>query len=92
MSPLRSQRIAYNDEMKILLIEDDCEEAEYMQKAFSEAGYTACIMNDSDLGFVLAYAAGYDVFVVDLMLPRRDGFSVIAGLRSLGNTIPVLIL
>ena len=78
--------------MKILVIEDDREAADYLEKAFAEAGHTADIAGDGETGFALADSGDYDVLVVDRMLPRRDGLSVIAGLRSRGNTTPVLIL
>lgn len=84
--------IAYNGSMKILVIEDDREAAEYLKKAFSEAGHTADIAGDGETGFALADSGNYDVMVVDRMMPRRDGLSVIAALRSRGNTTPVLIL
>jgi len=87
-----SSEIAYNGSMKILVIEDDREAADYMQKAFAEAGHTAHVAGDGETGFALADAGDYDVMVVDRMMPRRDGLSVIAGLRSRGNTTPVLIL
>lgn len=92
MLPLLSDKIAYNGAMKILVIEDDREAADYLQKAFGEAGHTAHVAGDGDSGFALADAGEYDVMVVDRMLPRRDGLSVIAGLRSRGNATPVLIL
>ncbi|PZO81692.1 MAG: DNA-binding response regulator [Mesorhizobium amorphae] len=78
--------------MKILLIEDDREAADYLQKAFGEAGHTAHVAADGETGFALAEGADYDVLVVDRMLPRRDGLSVIAGLRGKGVSTPVLIL
>ena len=78
--------------MKILVIEDDREAAEYLEKAFAEAGHTAHLAGDGETGFALADSGDYDVMVVDRMMPRRDGLSVIAGLRSRGNTTPVLIL
>jgi two-component system, OmpR family, response regulator len=78
--------------MKILVIEDDREAADYLQKAFTEAGHTAHVAGDGDAGFAMADNGEYDVMVVDRMLPRRDGLSVIAGLRSRGNAVPVLIL
>jgi len=84
--------IAYNTPMKILVIEDDREAADYMVKAFAEAGHTAHVASDGDVGFALADGGDYDVMVVDRMLPRRDGLSVIAALRSRGNKTPVLIL
>jgi two-component system OmpR family response regulator len=83
---------AYKDRMKILIVEDDREAAEYLEKAFAEAGHTAHVASDGEAGFLLADEGDYDVLVVDRMLPRRDGLSLIAGLRSRGNTTPVLIL
>lgn len=87
-----SSEIAYNVSMKILVVEDDREAADYLQKAFAEAGHTAHVAGDGETGFALADAGDYDVMVIDRMMPRRDGLSVIAGLRSRGNTTPVLIL
>jgi two-component system OmpR family response regulator len=78
--------------MKILIIEDDREAAEYLDNAFAEAGHTAHLAGDGETGFTLAADGDYDVLVVDRLLPRRDGLSVIAGLRARGNTTPVLIL
>ena len=84
--------IGYKSAMKILVIEDDREAAEYLKKAFAEAGHTTDIASDGDAGFAMADAGSYDVFVVDRMLPRRDGLSVISELRERGNTTPALIL
>ncbi|MDN2567723.1 response regulator transcription factor [Aquibium sp. A9E412] len=78
--------------MKILLIEDDREAADYLKKAFSEAGHTTHLAADGETGFALADSGDYDVFVIDRMLPRRDGLSVIAELRERGNETPALIL
>jgi len=78
--------------MKILVIEDDREAAEYLENALVEAGHTAHVARDGEAGFLLAADGEYDILIVDRMLPRRDGLSVIAGLRSRGNTTPVLIL
>jgi len=84
--------IAGNGPMKILVIEDDREAAEYLEKALVEAGHTAHVARDGETGFSLADAESYDVLIVDRMLPRRDGLSVIAGLRARGNETPALIL
>jgi two-component system, OmpR family, response regulator len=84
--------MAYKDAMKILVIEDDREAADYLKKAFAEAGHTAHVAGDGEAGFTLADEGDYDVLVVDRMLPRRDGLSVVAGLRARGNETPVLIL
>jgi len=82
----------YDEPMKILVIEDDREAADYLDKALCEAGHTVHTAADGDSGFALADGGDYDVLIVDRMLPRRDGLSLIAGLRSRGNTTPVLIL
>ena len=82
----------YKAGMKILLIEDDREAAEYLEKALSEAGHTTHVAGDGETGFALADSGDYDVLIVDRMLPRRDGLSVIAGLRARGSETPVLIL
>ena len=78
--------------MKILVIEDDREAADYLVKAFEEAGHIAHVAGDGETGFALAEAGDYDILVVDRMLPRRDGLSVIAGLRARGDETPALIL
>ncbi len=82
----------YNVSMKILVIEDDREAAEYIQKAFAEVGHTVHVAADGEAGFSVADGGTYDVLVVDRMLPRRDGLSVIAELRARGNRTPALIL
>jgi len=92
VSILEPAEIAYSGHMKILVIEDDREAAEYLEKALVEAGHTAHVAGDGETGFALAESSDYDVMIIDRMLPRRDGLSVIAGLRSRGNTTPVLIL
>lgn len=91
-STVEPNEIAYSGRMKILVIEDDREAADYLKKALAEAGHTAHIAGDGETGFALADAGEYDVMIIDRMLPKRDGLSVIAGLRSQGDTTPVLIL
>ena len=78
--------------MKILVIEDDREAARYLEKAFAEAGHSADIAGDGETGYALAEQGTYDALVVDRMLPRRDGLSVVAALRAQGNDTPALIL
>ena len=78
--------------MKILIIEDDKDAAQYLAKAFREAGHSTDLAADGESGFSLADIGNYDVMVVDRMLPRRDGLSVISTLRAKGNKTPALIL
>ncbi|ODN70563.1 Transcriptional regulatory protein CusR [Methylobrevis pamukkalensis] len=78
--------------MRVLVIEDDLEAAAYLRKALKEAGHTVDHAADGESGFDLASTGDYDGLVVDRMLPKRDGLSVIEGLRSAGVATPVLIL
>lgn len=78
--------------MKILIIEDDLETAAYLSKAFKEAGMTVDHASDGDSGYFLATENSYNVMVVDRMLPKRDGLSIISSLRDSGNDTPALIL
>lgn len=78
--------------MRILLIEDDKEAAAYLSKALREAGHVADHAADGELGAAMAAEGGYDVLVIDRMLPRRDGLSVVEDLRASDDHTPVLIL
>jgi two-component system OmpR family response regulator len=79
-------------EMRLLIIEDDRESADYLVKAFREAGHVADHAMDGEAGLSLAETGDYDVMIVDRMLPKRDGLAVIGALREKGNRTPALIL
>jgi two-component system OmpR family response regulator len=78
--------------MRLLIIEDDRDASDYLVKAFREVGHIADQANDGEEGLVQANGGQYDVLIVDRMLPKRDGLSVIAKLREDGDDTPVLIL
>ena len=78
--------------MRILIIEDDRDAAGYLAKAFREVGHVADVAHDGEEGLALAQDGQHDVLIVDRMLPRRDGLSVIGALRTKGVETPVLIL
>jgi len=78
--------------MRLLIIEDDRDAAEYLVKAFREVGHVAEQAADGEEGLALASDGAYDVLIVDRMLPKRDGLSVIGELRDKGVTTPALIL
>ncbi|MDP2622010.1 MAG: response regulator transcription factor [Hyphomicrobiales bacterium] len=78
--------------MKILLIEDDRETAGYLLRALKESGHMADLAVDGEEGLALAREGGYEVLIVDRMIPKLDGLSVIAALRKAGDATPVLIL
>ncbi len=78
--------------MKLLIVEDDKDSATYLAKAFRELGHSADTALDGEDGFVMANHGGYDVLIVDRMLPRLDGLSLIRSLREQGDRTPVLVL
>src|SRR5271168_3736451 len=79
-------------DMRILIIEDDRDAAAYLAKAFREAGHITDQANDGVGGYDLALEGGYDVAVVDRMLPKMDGLSLIGALRAQKVETPILIL
>lgn len=78
--------------MRVLVIEDDRETANFLQKSLKESGHTVDLASDGETGLELAKEDIYDILIVDRMLPKRDGLSVVKTLRSEGNRTPVLIL
>jgi two-component system OmpR family response regulator len=78
--------------MRLLIIEDDHDAADYLVKAFREVGHVADQATDGEEGLALALDGSYDVLIVDRMLPKRDGLSVIGTLRAKSIKSPALIL
>ena len=78
--------------MRILVIEDDKEAAGYMLKGLSESGHVADHAADGEDGLAMASEGGYDVLIVDRMLPKMDGLSVVEKLRNDGEQVPILFL
>jgi len=78
--------------MRLLIIEDDRDAADYLVKAFREVGHIADRATDGEEGLALAVDCQYDVLIVDRMLPKLDGLSVIGALRAKSVDTPVLIL
>jgi two-component system OmpR family response regulator len=79
-------------DMRILIIEDDRDAAAYLTKAFREAGHMTDQANDGVTGYDLALEGAYDVAIVDRMLPKMDGLTLVGALRKQNNETPVLIL
>ncbi|KQQ13989.1 PhoB family transcriptional regulator [Methylobacterium sp. Leaf121] len=78
--------------MRLLIIEDDREAATYLVKAFREAGHAVDHAGDGLDGYALAREGDYDVLIVDRMLPKLDGLSLVRSLREQAIATPVLIL
>lgn len=78
--------------MRILLVEDDPRIASFIVKGLKAAGYAVDQAGDGETGLHLALTEPYDAAVVDLMLPQRDGLSLIETLRRKKIKTPVIIL
>ena len=78
--------------MRILLIEDDLKLASFILKGFKEAGFAVDHCADGEDGLHMALSEPYDAAIVDIMLPKLDGFSLIDELRKRKITTPVIIL
>ena len=78
--------------MRVLLIEDDREAAGFLCKALKESGHAAEHAADGETGLAVASEARFDVLIIDRMLPKREGLSVVETLRKAGDKTPVLIL
>ncbi|MDA0108812.1 response regulator transcription factor [Vibrio sp. La 4.2.2] len=78
--------------MKILLIEDDSHIAKFLVNGFQQEGITVTHSTDGVDGLHEAVTADFDVIILDIMLPKKDGFEVLAELRGQGHATPVIIL
>jgi two-component system, OmpR family, response regulator len=87
-----SRPFSYHADVKALLVEDDASIAEFVVRGLREAGFAVDHEADGEAGLAAAAQNGYDVAIVDVMLPKRDGLSLIEELRRRGVTTPVLIL
>src|SRR5256885_1587810 len=78
--------------VRALLVEDDDTIAGFVERGLREAGFAVDRFADGESGLDAALGQPYDVAVVDVMLPKRDGLSLIDELRKRGSETPVLIL
>ena len=77
--------------MRILIVEDEPKTASYLRKGLAENGFTVDVSHDGRDGAHLAVSSGYDLVILDVMLPGMDGYSVLESLRRTRQT-PVLFL
>jgi len=78
--------------MRILVIEDERKSALYLEKGLRESGYEVDVADNGEAGLQMALTGEYDLTVLDIMLPGRDGWSVMSELRRSGRQVPVLFL
>jgi two-component system OmpR family response regulator len=80
------------EDMRILVVEDDDKIASFLVKGLKQSGYAVDRCADGERAFGLAQSVAYDAAIVDLMLPKLDGLTLIQQLRSKNVRVPVLIL
>ncbi|MBT5332208.1 MAG: response regulator transcription factor [Porticoccaceae bacterium] len=78
--------------MRILLIEDDKELSDYVAKGLTEQGHNVETAYDGKDGLFLATTESFDVLIIDRMLPKLDGLTIVKTLRGAQDKVPVLIL
>lgn len=78
--------------MRILIVEDEVRLASTLQDLLELNGYSADTCHDGESGLDNALSGIYDMVILDVMLPKMDGFAVLRHLRAAGNAIPVLLL
>jgi DNA-binding response OmpR family regulator len=78
--------------MRVLLVEDERDLAAIIKDGLAEEGLSVDVAVDGEEGLYMAREVAYDAVILDVMLPKLDGFGVLKGLRTKGNHTPVLLL
>lgn len=78
--------------MTILVVEDEKKIAGFIRKGLEEQGFTVAVTHHGDEAYTMARTQAYDVIVLDIMLPGRDGLSILRNLRDQKITVPVILL
>ncbi|MEY3898096.1 MAG: hypothetical protein RLZZ214_3617 [Verrucomicrobiota bacterium] len=78
--------------MKILLVEDEKKIAAFVRKGLEAAGFVVDVSHHGDEGYTLATTRPYDALILDIMLPGRDGLSILKNLRERKMAVPVILL
>ena len=78
--------------MKLLIVEDQTKTGQYLCQGLSEAGFATELAADGNTGQHLALTGDYDLLILDVMLPGRNGWQILQAVRASGNEVPVLFL
>jgi len=78
--------------MRILVVEDERKIAGFIRQGLAEQGFDVEVCGNGDEAFTLATTRPYDTIVLDIMLPGRDGLSILRGLRERKNAVPVILV
>ena len=76
--------------MRVLVVEDQEKIANFVRDALNEQGFSVEVVGDGDEAYARATQERYDAIVLDIMLPGRDGLSILRNLREQRNTVPVV--
>lgn len=78
--------------MKILVVEDEIKTTVFLRKGLTENGFAVDVCRHGEEGLNRAQSGDYDLMILDVMLPQRDGWSVLSDLRRAGNRLPTIFL
>ncbi len=78
--------------MRVLIVEDDRSMAGSLERGLAAEGYQVDVAFDGEAGLAAALDVDYDAIILDVMLPLKNGFAVVAAIRSAGSATPVLML
>ncbi|HNQ87126.1 MAG TPA: response regulator transcription factor [Verrucomicrobiota bacterium] len=78
--------------MKVLVVEDEKKIASFIRKGLEAQGFVVDVAHHGDDGYALALSRPYHALVLDIMLPGRDGLSILRNLRERRSTVPVILL
>jgi two-component system copper resistance phosphate regulon response regulator CusR len=87
-----ARRRIYPSFMRVLVVEDEKKTASFIRKALQSEGFVVEVAHTGNDGLLQATTNGFDAIVLDIMLPGRDGISVLRQLREKRKTIPILLL
>jgi two-component system copper resistance phosphate regulon response regulator CusR len=83
---------SYKWNVHILVVEDEQKMAKALEEGLQADDYTVSVAHTGEEGFYLAQSKPFDMMILDVMLPGRDGFEILSTLRQRGMTTPVLLL
>jgi len=78
--------------MRILVVEDERKVASFIKRGLEEERYVVELATDGETGLQLALNNVFDAIVLDVMVPKKDGFTILSEIREAGNNTPVLML
>lgn len=89
---VHARRLVREQVMRILVVEDEKKVSRFLQQGLEEEHYSVDIAHDGQQGEILASTANYDLIILDVLLPKKDGLAVLAELRHKRINTPVLLL